>query len=230
MFEEWMEQLSSCKLFNEISHDDIKSILNCLNARKVRYRRNENIAIEGERLDSVGIVLEGEVAVSKENAQGGRTIIEICKPGEIFGETAAFSGKGLWPATTTAQRDSTILFIAPGKIAFGCEKVCQRHRLLTMNMLKILSDKAVMLNRQVGYLSIKSLRGKICTFLIEQHEHSRSQMLIMPLNRNELADFLGVSRPSLSREMCRMRDEGIIEFQREAVKIKNMETLRKMAE
>lgn len=230
MFEEWMDQLSSCELFDGIGWDDIKSMLNCLSPRKVRYGKNESIAIEGEKLNSIGIVLDGEVAVSKENAQGERTIIEICKPGEIFGETAAFSGKGLWPATITAQKDSIVLFVAPGKIAVGCEKLCQSHRHLTMNMLKILSEKAIMLNRKVGYLSIKTLRGKISTFLIEQYERSRTQMLYMLLKRNELADFLGVSRPALSREMCRMRDEGIIEFEREAVKIKDMEALRRMAE
>lgn len=227
MFEECIEQLSSCKLFDGISQDDIKSMLGCLNPRKVRYKKNENIAIEGEKIDRVGIVLEGEVVISKENAQGERNIIDLCKSGEMFGETASFSGKGVWLSTVTAQDDTAVLFIVSGRIAIGCPNLCKCHRQLTMNMMKILSEKAILLDRKVGYLTIKTLRGKISAFLLEQYEQSRSRMLYMPLNRNELADFLSVSRPSLSREMCRMRDEGIIEFQREAVKIKDLDALYK---
>ena len=53
---------------------------------------------------------------------------------------------------------------------------------------------------------------------------------MLPLKRNEMADFLNIARPSLSREMCRMRDEGIIDFHRESIKIKDPDALKSMAE
>jgi Mn-dependent DtxR family transcriptional regulator len=97
-------------------------------------------------------------------------------------------------------------------------------------MLSVVSGKALMLNRKLEYLSIKSLRGKICTFLMEEYNKTSQDTLIMTLKRNELADFLNVSRPSLSREMCKMRDEGMIEFQRENIRITDLEAVKSYAE
>ena len=97
-------------------------------------------------------------------------------------------------------------------------------------MLRIISEKALLLNRKVEYLAIKSLRGKICTYLLEQHQRTGMTTFMLPLKRCELADLLNVSRPSLSREMCKMRDEGIIDFHRSSIRIKNMEALKRSAE
>jgi DNA-binding transcriptional regulator LsrR (DeoR family) len=84
-----------------------------------------------------------------------------------------------------------------------------------------------MLNKQVEYLTIKSIRGKISTFLIEQYNTFGSLTFVLPMNRKEFAEFLNVSRPSLSREMSRMRDEGIIDFHMSAVKIIDLDRLKK---
>ena len=96
-----------------------------------------------------------------------------------------------------------------------------------MNMLSVVSEKAINLNRKVEYLAMKSLRAKLSRFLLEQYKKAGKTMFVMPLNRSELSDFLNVSRPSLSREMCRMRDEGIIDFYRSSVQILDEEALKK---
>ena len=99
-----------------------------------------------------------------------------------------------------------------------------------MNMLNIISNKALILNRKVEYLSIRSIRGKIIHYLLEQYKHKGKNNFTLPLNRTELADFLNIPRPSLSREMCRMRDEGLIDFHRSSIKINNVENLKALAE
>ena len=93
-------------------------------------------------------------------------------------------------------------------------------------MLKIISEKALMLNRKVEYLALISVRQKIATYLLEQYKITKSKTFLLPLNRQELAEFLNVSRPSLSREMCRMRDEGIIDFHMSTIKILDLDVLK----
>ena len=93
------------------------------------------------------------------------------------------------------------------------------------NFMKVISDNALMLNKKVQYLSIKSIRGKISAYLLEQYKNNKGNTIVLPLKRNELADFLNVSRPSMSRELCKMRDEGIIDFHLSTFKIKDIETL-----
>ncbi|TDT61308.1 Crp/Fnr family transcriptional regulator [Fonticella tunisiensis] len=228
MFEKWLKKLSSCILFKEMSADDINAIFHCMNPKVKCYRKNDNIVISGEKLEEIGIILFGQATVFKENAAGDRVIMSVIGPGEMFGEIAAFSGIGVWPATVMAQGQCEVMFIPHEKIAKRCETSCASHSILISNMLSIISEKAYMLNRKVEYLTIRSIRGKISAYFLEQYKKAGTAVIRMPLNRNELADFLNVSRPSLSREMCRMRDEGIIEFHRESVKIKDIEALKRI--
>ncbi len=227
MFKKWIEKLSVCTLFQGISPDELNIMLECLNPKVNRYKKNEFITISGDQFIGVGVILSGEVVVTKEDVAGNRVIIDLLGPGEMFGEMAAFSGKRLWPATVVAQSICTVMFLPTEKIVDGCEKLCNSHRLLVMNMLQIISDKALLLNKKLEYLAIKSIRGKISTFLLEQYKKAGKAMFVIPLKRNELADFLSVTRPSLSREMCKMRDEGIIDFHRASIRIKDVEALKK---
>ena len=97
-------------------------------------------------------------------------------------------------------------------------------------MLKDISDKALMLNKKLEYLSMKSMRGKLSSFLLEQYKTTGSPAFLLPMKRHELADYLNVSRPSMSQEMCRMRDEGVIDFSRSSIQINDMESLKDMVE
>jgi CRP-like cAMP-binding protein len=230
MFERWANVLSECELFRGITAEDMNSIFGCLNPKVTSYEKNEWVAMAGEKFTGLGIVLSGEIVVAKENAAGSRTIMAVNSPGELFGEMAAFSGDGIWPVTVMARGKCTVMFLPAGKIVGSCERVCVCHRRLITNMLEIVSGKALLLHRKLDYLTIKSMRGKISTFLLEQHKRAGMDTLNLSMKRNELADFLNVSRPSLSREMCRMRDEGVIEFHKESVKIKKVDALRSMAE
>lgn len=87
-----------------------------------------------------------------------------------------------------------------------------------------------MLNKKVEYLSIKTLRGKISTYLLDEYNKTGQKTFQLNLNRNELADFINVSRPSLSRELCKMRDEGIIDFHSTAIKILDFDILKNFSE
>jgi CRP-like cAMP-binding protein len=224
------KKLTKTKLFQDMNDEQIKVMLSCLQPEIEEYKKGEYITFAGEKYKGVGIILSGDVVVSKENAAGNRVIMDILSSGGMFGEMAAFGEKGLWPATVIAQGDCKVMFLPPEKIVGNCESSCISHRQLILNMLKIVSNKALNLNRKVEYLAIKSIRGKISNFLLEQYKKSGRTIFMLSLKRNELADFLNVSRPSLSREICRMRGEGIIDFHRSSFQIKDLEALKGMAE
>lgn len=223
---EWLEVLCKSTLFVDITSVELESMLRCLRSSVGKYSKNEYIRVAGEHHAEVGIVLSGKTAIVKDSLQGDRVIVAVLQPGDLFGEMVAFSEKRVWPATVMAQEDCVVMFIPSERIVDNCERRCECHRDLLMNLLRVLSDKALMLNRKVEYLTIKSLRGKISVFLLECHEKTGKMMFMLPLSRNELAEFLNVSRPSLSREMCRMRDEGLIEFHMSSVRLNDVAGLR----
>jgi CRP-like cAMP-binding protein len=219
------EEILKFPLFSNISSNELSSLQLCLKPRIRTYKRNEYITIAGEKFDSIGLFLEGEATVNKENLSGNRILMARLKPGDMFGEALVFTGEAYWPSTIQAQTGCKVMFLSSSSIIGLCQKVCPCHKKLIQNMLKIISEKAVMLNKKVEYLTITSVREKLSKFLLEQYKKAGTNTFTIPLNRKELAEFLNVTRPSLSREMCRMRDEGIIDFHMASVKIIDLERM-----
>ncbi len=222
--------LTKSPLFAGIQLHELEKMVNCLNPIIEESPKNTFLAIAGDQLESIGILLSGEAMIIKENAAGNRLVMAIVKTGDMFGEMAVFSANPYWPASVLAKEDSLVFFLSKDKILNQCEKVCNWHRMMIQNLLKIVTEKALMLNKKVEYLIIKSLRGKISAFLLDQAKSAKNNSFILPMNRNEMADFLNVSRPSMSREMGLMRREGIIDYHLAEIQIINPEKLKQGVE
>ncbi len=227
MYEKWEKMLNNTDLFQGIKIEELDILLKCLRPRIRSYKKNESIANFGDSFKGLGVILEGSVMVIKENLAGNRFIMAKFEKGNIFGEMLAFSDQKIWQVSVQATEDATVLFMESEKITGTCERDCPWHTMLIQNMLKMLSKRALMLNRKLEYLSIKGMREKISTYILEQHKLEGKMTFMIPLNRNELADFLNVSRPSMSREMARMKDEDIIDYYKSTIKILNLEALKK---
>ncbi len=221
--------LRSTALFAGISPDDLRALTACLSPVIRHCQKGEIAAAAGEPLRSIGLVLEGEVEILHENAAGSQSLLAFAARGATFGEVAAFAGQPVWPSTVTARTDCTLLFIPPERFVGGCPKACEFHKQLIQNMLKILAQKALRLNRKVEYLEIRGIRQKLCTYLLEQKKLHGSHTFILPLNKNELADYLHVSRPSLSREFGLLRDEGLLDYYLSSVRLLDVEAIQKIA-
>ena len=226
MIQAYLDIIKKSPLFYDIKEEEILCMMQCLTPKIQSYGKNETIVNSGESIDRFGIVLEGEATVLKENAEGNRVIISIVKKGDLFGEMLVFSSRKIWPMSVRVQNSCKVLFLTNSDLIARCEKMCPWHNALLQNFIKIISDKALILNKKVDYLSIKNIRGKIASYLLDQYQNTKSNTITLPLKRNDLAEFLNVSRPSLSREMCKMRDEGIIDFHLSTFKIKDIEALR----
>lgn len=225
MYEKWSNQLMKVELFEGLSQEELLIILNCLMPSIKNYAKKDIIAIKNEKLTSIGIVLEGAVTVGKETLSGDRVMMKRFCEGELFGEIAAFSNDG-WLATVVADTDCKILFFPPHKIVGLCNNLCSGHFKLINNMMNIIAKRALMLNKKVEILSLKSIRQKISTYLLTEYNRNNSLTFNISFKRNELADYLQVSRPSLSRELIKMKKEGMIDFKRNTFKIVDIETLR----
>lgn len=227
MYDKWINQLVKSELFENIEKDELRMILSCLKPSIKTYRKKDIITIEKEKITGLGLglVLEGEVIVGKETLAGDKMMMSRLKKGEVFGEIAALSS-GVWLATIVANTDCTILFLPPQKILGICNLMCEGHRRLIQNMLIIVSKRALMLNEKVEILYLKSIRKKISTYLLQQYSCKNNLNFDIPLKRHELAEYLLVSRPSLSRELVNMQESGIIEFHRNSFKILDLKILK----
>ena len=212
MYREWVDVLASTVLFSGIDVESLNVMLNCLRPQLRRYRQREVITTRGQVFEGIGIIASGKVALVKETYAGDRVILGVLNAGDIFGERLAFSGRKRWLVTTVAHEDCVVLFLPPHKVTGTCSNVCASHAALIMNMLRVLSDHVSMLESKIEHTSARTVRGKVSSYLLEHYRESGAGEFTLPLKRHELADYLNVQRPSLSREMGLMRDEGSIEF------------------
>ncbi|MFZ7133542.1 MAG: Crp/Fnr family transcriptional regulator [Eubacteriales bacterium] len=226
MYKKWSNILSHTVLFHGIDAPSIHIMLDCLSPSLYSFDKNEYVTIEGDSFTGIGIMLMGEATISKENVAGNRIMVHLLKQGDIFGEMIAFSNRKTWPVSVMANQPSTVIFLPPQKLIGNCPNMCISHKELILNMLKIVSNRGLVLNKRLEYLSIKNVREKISTYLLELRELTGKDTFKFPMNRNELAEFLNVTRPSLSREMGRMRDEGMIDFQKSRIHLKNVASIK----
>ena len=185
MYQEWINTLNSCVLFNGIANESLGVMLNCLKPKIRECKQREIIVASDQPFHGIGIIASGKVALTKETLSGNRIMMGILDAGEIFGEAVAFSDSKVWPMTVIAQEDCILLFLPPEKITGTCSNICTAHSTLIKNMLKILSNRASMLDKKIEYISAKNIRGKISSYLLDLYQKQNSNILSIPMKRHE---------------------------------------------
>lgn len=210
----YMEFLTSVPLFKGIRQEDLASMLQCLNAKVSNYEKQDIVLLEGQPVSSVGIVLSGTVQVVKEDYTGNRSIIMVIPQGNLFAEVFSSAQTDKLPVTVVSVTDSEILWVDYKRIISTCSSACRFHTKLIENMLAILASKNILLNQKIEYLSKRSTREKLLSYLSDQAVRKEKNDFDIPFNRQELADFLCVDRSAMSNELCKLQREGVLQFHR----------------
>lgn len=213
-----LHSLKKCRIFSEIDENDINDYSNELNFIAFSCDKNEIVAFEGDICSSLGIVLQGTIEVQKHHPSGKIVSLTRLRYGDVFGEAIVFSDKSEYPNTLAAIEKTEILYITREKVIILCSKSNE----ILSNMLELLSNKILMLNCKIKELSLDNLRAKICFFLYAEYKNQNSLKLILSMDRNQLAQALGTQRPSLSRELSKMKNDGIIDFNKNIIDIKDL--------
>jgi len=230
MYNQWIETLKASPLFRGINAENLNTMLECLKPARKEYRAREIVALNGNNFDGIGIVASGKVALTRETFSGNRVILEILGPPDIFGEMVAFSNLHTWPVTVIAHEDCCLFFLPPAKVLGNCSNICRAHSSLIMNVLNILSNKTLLFSRTIEHLSARNIRGKISSYLLDEYRQTARDAFRFPLKRHELADYLGMPRPSLSRELAHMKKDDLIDYAGPNIQIKDIVRLEQALE
>lgn len=206
--------LKKCPLFIGISEEDIASLLNCLNARESNIKRGNIIFSAGDRPEYVGIVLEGSIHVVQEDYWGNRSILTSVQAGGLFAEAFSAAEVSVLPISVLAHSDCKILLIDCRHILTTCSNSCAFHTRLIRNLIKVVSNKNILLTQKIQHITKKTVRDRVMSYLSEYALSGGSNHFAIPFNRQELADYLSVERSALSNTLSKMREEGIIDFEK----------------
>ncbi|PAB58518.1 Crp/Fnr family transcriptional regulator [Anaeromicrobium sediminis] len=213
--------LNKCMLFKGVDEDEIENIISRINYKIEEYGKDSMVAFEEDDCNLLGIIIDGTVEIRKIYSSGKNVTLTQLKKAHIFGEAIMFSNFNQYPATVISVTKSKIIFISKEEIV----KLCSQNEIILKNFMNLLSNKVLMLNKKVKELSLDTLREKICFYLFEEHKKQKSLKIKLSMSREGLAKYIGVQRPSLSREMIKLRDEGLIDFDRSTITIKDIRTI-----
>ncbi len=206
--------LKRTKLFSGVGEDDIASLLSCLGARLQSCKKGEYILREGEHISDIFILVEGRLHIRKDDYWGNRSILSFLSVGEMFGEAYSSPESGAILHDVVAMQDSVIIFFDVRRILTTCSSACRFHNMIVQNMFFAISDKNRKLVQKLGHMSGRTTRAKLISYLSEEAKLQGSSAFTVPFNRQQLADYLSVDRSAMSNELCRMRDEGLLRFEK----------------
>lgn len=215
--EEYFELMQRSPLFESVDAEGMRHILHCLEAYVSMVGKGEIINHYGDRIVWAGIVLEGKVALIAPGSDGEESSIRLAVPPESFGCSHSCLQNQPSQVTVVARKRTKILFLKLSKLLRREAMGCRYASLVTANLLKQTAAANLAQGRRIHVMSQKSIRDKLLLFLEQSRQEEADTLSAM--NRQELADYLGTERSALSREMARMKKEGLIDYCRNEIKI-----------
>lgn len=242
------EILRATGLFDGFERAELEAALEFLNAKSLTYEKGACIMLAGNR-QACGLVLSGLVQITAEDYYGNRSIMSKAGAGELFGEVFACAGIAEAPVSVFAAERTQIMFLNCGLLlqesAAGAARAAETagaarivdaartdggqggreleterlQQVLTRNLLRIVAQKALFLNRKIEFLSRRTTREKLLAYLSAQARAADSRQFTIPFNRQELADFLCVERSAMSAELGRMKRDGLLDFERRTFRL-----------
>ena len=206
--------LKKTKLFSGVGDEEISTMLSCLGASLFTYKKGEFVLRQGEHLSNILVLVEGSLHIQRDDYWGNRSILGHIGIGEIFGEAYAAPDSGTLLNDVIAVEDSAVYFFDVKRVISTCSSACRFHTMVVQNLFFAISEKNRTLVQKLDYLSRRTTREKLISYLSEEAKKQNSPRITIPFNRQQLADYLSVDRSAMSSELGRMRDEGLLEFEK----------------
>ena len=206
-------------LFQGINEEEQEMITHYGCMRKRFFEKNKTIFHMGDRICEIGMVLSGSVHIENTDLWGNRSILSNVVPGQIFAETYALSREPMMVNVVTVE-PSEILFLNLELLLHTSHSAAAWQSKITENLLHIFVQKNLILSHRIFCTTPKTIRGRLLIYLSEQSAKAGSTTFQIPFNRQGLADYLNLDRSALSKELGKMRDEGIIDFHKNTFTMK----------
>lgn len=214
-----MAVLSSHSLFSDFPDEALNQFFRAHYYEKREYEKDQVIHFQNECCQNMDLILSGRVVVQNLDSEGNILTISIFQDGDVLGANLIFSSRNNYPMTVLAQSPVVILHLHQELIL----ELCQMNRTFMIGLMKAISDKTLILTDKINAISMKTIRQCIIDFLRYESRIQKSQVIQLSSSKKELAQRFGIQRSSLSRELCKMRQDGLVEFDAKTITIKDLD-------
>ncbi len=216
--------LSRSPLFSKMSNEEMESLFVAFRVDEVKFKKGEILAMQDEPVNRLIILVRGSVKAEMTDPSGKITKVEdIFSPYPIailflFGENNRF------PVQATA-RESTDAIIIPKKSFL--QMLSKSERLLK-NYLDLSANYASRLSRKLYYMSFRTIRQRLAMYILDLSTKSESDTIMLDRSKASLAEYFGVTRPSVEREITNMQKDGFIQVDKKKITILRKKELYRM--
>lgn len=214
------ELVSKTELFRGLPPSVLTRILAVSDCTAAEYEKNEVVYDKTNFYRSLGIVLEGRLRVTKENADKRPIVMSTLQRGAIFGAAALFNSEPEYATKITAIERSRVLFLPQRLI----KRMIEREPDIAENYIRYLSERILFLNRKIYFLTAGTAEQRLAGFLLDNL--AVGEFSEMPMTMHRLADALNMSRASLYRAFDELTASGAVSKQGKLVCINNAELLK----
>ncbi len=207
-------------LFRGLSEEDLTTLSAAGLLRRKAFEKHTVIFRAGDQVQEIGVVLRGTVHIENLDLWGTKSILSSISAGQAFAETYAFCGDALMVDAVAAE-DCEVLFLHTRALSDAQLDAGLRNTLLH-NLLAVSMRKNLSLSQRIFCTTPKTVRGRLLTYFSAQAAKAGRLELEIPFNRQQMADYLNLDRSALSKELCRMRDEGLLEFEKNRFVLKQL--------
>lgn len=220
------QMLQRCGLFEGMTPAEVEKLLGCLRAEEAAFEKNAVIWHMGDPIPACAVILSGAVRAETVDAHGAHTLMAFHHPGALVGDVLMATPGGTSPVYVLAAEDTRLLFLPFQAVMSGCARCCSCHARLRENLVSEIAQKFWAQRRRMRYLSEHSLRRRIALYLLDHMEEGTGETFSLGVSREDMADELCVNRSALSRELARMKEEGLLDFYRDTFRILDAAALR----
>lgn len=226
---ELIDKVQQSALFHSISNEKCRQYFDVFPPIIYFYEKDEIIVRRSEHFHKIGLILKGRATVHQDPSHGTSNVITWLNELDTFAEVLMFIPSQTYPTSITATTSTQVLFIEPTQITQVIDVIKDVQNTLLINITKLIAQKAYLLHNKVEILTIKGIKPKICYYLLLQSEKNSTTSFEIPLNRDQMASYLHVSRPSLSRELRVLQNENVIKFKGNRFEITDLARCEKIA-
>ena len=209
-------------IFDNIAQENREAMLKCINAYTKEFTKGDFVLSSEDSPMLMGVLQRGSVHMVTEDMWGSRSLLCMLEPGDLMGETFACAREENYTIGYQAVSDCQVLFMDFGRVMHTCDMMCAFHHRLIENMVKMIAAKNLEFIKKIDVMSKMHMREKILTLLSQYAAAAGSQTFVMPMGRVRMAEYLCVDRSAMSRELAKMAEEGLIEFEHSMFTLKRM--------
>jgi CRP-like cAMP-binding protein len=214
--------VKSSSLFAGLDAREVEALLEVVSERKLK--KGQIIFMDGDSATGFYVLFEGKVRIYKSNPEGKEYTIHIINPGQLFAEVAIFEGKH-FPADCMAMEDSVVGFFAKDKFLH----LIERHPKISLKIIASLSRFLRDYNRMVEELALKEVSSRLARYILEKTDGRLKRVIVLNVNKTELAKTLGTISETLSRNLKKLKDLDVISVQGQEITIHDFDRLESIA-